>query len=97
MRQLRNYTEEAVRVCIERWYPAEDEICQCDDCRLDVSAIMLNDLDPRYVVTDQGALYAQLNDFDPQFKADLQTSMGLAIQTVKGRPRHAREQMPGEM
>jgi len=95
MRQLRNYTEEAVRVCIDKWYP-EADICQCDDCRLDVTALMLNDLEPQYVVTDQGALYAQLNDFDPQYKADLMTSFGLAVRTVNGRPRHAREQMLGE-
>ena len=95
MRQLRNYTEDAVKVCIEKWYPDAD-ICQCDDCRLDVTALMLNSLEPQYVVTDKGELYAQLNDFDPQYKADLLTSFGLGVRTVNSRPRHAREPLSGE-
>ena len=95
MRQLRNYTEEAVKLYIDKWY-SEAEICQCDDCRLDVMAIMLNKMEPHYVVTDTGALYAQMNDFDPQYKADMMTNMELAILTVNQRPRHARQQLTGE-
>ena len=87
MKQLRNYTEEAVQAYIDRWYKDAD-ICQCDSCRLDVTAIMLNKLEPHYVVTDKGALYAQMSDFDMQHKADVMTTMGLAIQVVKGNPRH---------
>ena len=93
MRHLRNYTEDAVKVYVEKWYPSAD-LCQCDECRLDVIALMLNSLSPHYVVTDQGALYAQMTDFDPQYKADLVTAMGLAVATVKRRPRHEREQTP---
>ena len=90
MRQLRNYTEDAVKQYVERWFSTSD-ICQCDNCRLDVMAIMLNNMQPHYVVTDQGALYAQMSDFDPQFKADMMTNMGLAVQVVKNRPKHTRE------
>ena len=90
LKQLRNYTEEAVKLFVDRWYKDAD-ICQCDSCRLDVTAIMLNNMEPHYVVTDQGALYAQMSDFDPQYKADLMTTMGLAIQVVKNRPKHSRE------
>ena len=88
MKQLRNYSEETVKLCLDRWYNDAD-ICQCEDCRLDVMAIMLNNMEPNYVVTDKGALYAQMSDFDPQYKADLVTNMGLAMQIVKKRPRHS--------
>ena len=90
MRQLRNYTEDAVKLYVERWY-GEADVCQCDSCRLDVMAIMLNNMEQHYVVTDQGALYAQMSDFDPQFKADMMTNMSLAMQIVKSRPKHSRE------
>ena len=90
MKLLRNYTEEAVKLCVEKWYH-EADICQCEGCKLDVMAIMLNNMGQQYVVTDQGALYAQLSDFDPQYKADLVTNMSLAIQIVKNRSRHDRE------
>ena len=87
MKQLRNYTEEAVKLYVDRWYK-EADICQCDSCRLDVMAIMLNSLKPHYVVTEKGALFAQMNEFDPQNKADMMTSMELAVKTVRKGPRH---------
>jgi len=85
--QLRNYTEEAVKLFMDRWFK-EAGICQCDSCRLDTMAIMLNNLTPKYVVTEKGALYAQLDDFDPQHKIDFMTIMTQAVQTVKNKPRH---------
>jgi len=87
MKQLRNYTEEAVKLYLDRWYKDAD-VCQCDICRMDVMAIMLNNLKPKYVVTDTGALYAQLDDFDPQYKIDFMTIMSQAAQIVKNGPRH---------
>jgi len=85
--QLRNYTEDAVRVFLDRWY-READVCQCDNCRLDVSAIMLNNLKPKYVVTDKGALWAQMDDFDPQYRTDLMTVMTQAVQIVNRGSRH---------
>jgi len=87
MKVLRNFTEEAVKVYLNRWFP-EADCCHCDDCRLDVMAIMLNTLPPKYVVTDTGALYAQLVDFDPQNRIDYMTIMSQAVQTVNKGPRH---------
>ena len=90
MRMLRNYTEEAVRLYLDRWYK-EADCCQCDDCKLDVMAIMMNNLPPKYVVTDKGALWAQMVDFDPQNKIDYMTDMTKAVQQVKNSPRHGTE------
>ena len=87
MKVLRNYTEDAVRTYVERTL-CDYDVCQCDDCRLDVMAIMLNNMKSHYVVTEKGALYAQLNDFDPQTKVDMMTNMGLAIQLVNYNPKH---------
>ena len=85
--QLRNYTEEAVKAFIERWFKDAD-VCQCESCMLDTMAIMLNNLEPRYVVTDKGALFAQMDDFDPQHKIDFMTVMTQAVQQVNKKPRH---------
>jgi competence protein ComFB len=87
MKQLKNYTEEAVRLYVDRCFKDED-ICQCENCRLDVMAIMLNKLKSKYVVTEKGALFAQMDDFDPQYKIDLMTIMNDAVQIVKNSPRH---------
>lgn len=88
---LRNYTEEAVKLYVDRWYK-EADVCQCESCRLDTMAIMLNKLTPKYVVTDKGALYAQLDDFDPQYKIDFMTFMTQAVQIVKKSPRHNKDE-----
>ena len=87
MKQLRNYTEDAVRAYVERWMP-EADICQCESCRLDVMAIMLNNMKSQYVVTDKGALFAQMGDFDPQTKVDMISNMSMAVQKVKEHPMH---------
>jgi competence protein ComFB len=55
---------------------------------MDVMAIMLNNLKPKYVVTDTGALYAQLDDFDPQYKIDFMTVLSQAVKIVGDSPRH---------
>ena len=85
--QLRNYTEEAVKLYMNRWFK-EASSCQCEKCFLDVMAIMLNNLAPKYIVTDKGALYAQLDEFDPQNRIDFMTTMTQAVETVKKSPRH---------
>ena len=83
--QLKNYTEDAVKLYLDKWYK-ESDICQCENCKLDVMALMLNELKPKYVVTDKGALFAQLSDFDLQHRTDFMTAMTLAIKTVREHP-----------
>jgi len=92
MKQLRNYTEDAVRAYLDKWYP-QANVCQCDGCRLDVMAIMLNNIKPKYVVTDTGALYAQMDEFDPQNRIDFMTEMTQAIKIVSSRPRHTEREL----
>ena len=87
MKQLRNYTEEAIQVYMDRWF-SDADVCQCDNCQLDVKAIMLNNLKPKYVVTDKGALFAQMDDFDPQNRIDFMTVMTQAADVVRNNPRH---------
>jgi len=87
MKYLRNYTEDAVKAYMDKWYP-QANVCQCEECRLDVMAIMMNNLKPKYVVTDTGALYAQLDEFDPQHKIDFMALMSQACETVRKSPRH---------
>jgi len=72
---------------MDRYFEQAD-VCHCEVCRMDVMAIMLNSLKPMYVVTDIGALFAQLDDFDPQYKIDFITIMNQAVKIVNNGPRH---------
>ena len=89
-KHLRNYTEEAVKLYMDKWFEKSDLVCHCEICRMDVMAIMLNNLKPKYVVTDKGALFAQLDDFDPQYKIDFITIMSQAVKIVNNGPRCGR-------
>ena len=91
MKSLRNYTEEAVTLFMNRWFN-EANCCHCEDCKLDVMALMLNQLPPKYVVTDQGALFAQMDEFDPQVRIDFISIMTQAADLVRIYPRHKADQ-----
>ena len=95
MKQLRNQTEDAVKDYLDKWYP-ESGACQCEGCRIDVMAIMLNNLKQRYVVTDTGALYAHIEDYQPQQIVDFMTEMTQAIKVINSRPRHVERPLPNQ-
>ena len=89
-KQLRNYTEAAVEAYLERWF-VDADCCHCDVCRMDVMAMMLNNLKPKYVVTEKGELFAQLDQFDYQTRIDFMTVMSQAAEMIKKNPRHPKE------
>lgn len=84
---LLNYTEIAVRQCIEQ-LPPQTDICRCEDCVLDVIALSLNKLKPHYVVTEKGVLFMQLKGFDAQYNIDIMTAVTEAIDKVRSNSRH---------
>ena len=55
---------------------------------MDIAAIALNNLKPRYVVTEKGALYGKLDTLDYQFDADLVKEVIKAINIVVNKPHH---------
>lgn len=68
---------------------AADSInCQCDLCKLDIVAITLNSLPPKYIVTDKGLLYSKVANMNHQFGADIIASLTQAIDIVNKNPRH---------
>jgi competence protein ComFB len=87
MRKLRNYNEEWVKSYLERNIASFD-VCDCDDCRLDIMAIALNKLPPQYVVTEKGAIFASVGEMSHQRMVDLATAITEAVITVSNRPSH---------
>lgn len=66
------------------------EACACDRCRIDMKAFALNNLPPRYVVDEPGAIHSYLETLMAPLKADVRYTVRAAIQMVSARPRHAR-------
>ena len=85
--EMRNYVE----LVVERHTQTlmlRTGVCSCEKCKLDVMSIALNNLRPHYVVTEAGALYAKMKDFDHQHNVDVTAAVMNAIQKVSERPRH---------
>jgi len=64
------------------------EACSCSKCVNDILAIALNSLPTKYVTTDVGKQYIQLNSYKKQFETDVVAALIKACQIVKESPRH---------
>ncbi|MDD3168899.1 MAG: late competence development ComFB family protein [Eubacteriales bacterium] len=64
------------------------DACSCPTCVYDILALALNSLPTRYVTTDVGKQYIQLNSYKKQFETDVVAALIKACQIVKESPRH---------
>ncbi|HPZ04851.1 MAG TPA: late competence development ComFB family protein [Clostridiales bacterium] len=87
MVQIKNYMEEIVFGQMKEVL-ADINMCTCEKCLLDIAAIALNDLPPKYVVTEKGELYSKINTLRQQFEVDVVSAITKAAVLVKRRPRH---------
>ncbi len=66
----------------------EMDYCTCDKCKLDIKAITLNNVKPKYTVTEKGELYAKLQSLQSQFEVDMVSQITKAAVLVANNPRH---------
>lgn len=90
---MRNVMEVVVRANLEEILQHKEKygakgVCTCERCLLDIMALALNKLPPRYVVCDQGEAYVRTSALDQQFKVDTLFAVLNAVQTVQANPRH---------
>jgi competence protein ComFB len=85
--ELRNYKELAVDHVLPNLLRAFPDICKCDKCLMDIKAIALNNLEPQYVVTDKGSLYAQVKEMSLQYEANIMKAVLDGISVVSDNPR----------
>jgi len=64
------------------------DVCKCERCRMDIAALALNNLPPKYVVSDKGELYSKIDSITVQFEADVIAAITKAAKTVKEKPNH---------
>jgi len=84
---IKNYMEEIVFNQMKEVL-TDINMCTCEKCMLDVAAIALNDLPPKYLVTEKGELYSKINTLAQQFEVDVVAAITKAAVLVKRRPRH---------
>lgn len=63
---------------------ADEDICKCNDCILDMSCYALNKLTPRYRSSLIGSLYAKVED--TEVRKQVQSEVAEAIQKISQNP-----------
>lgn len=86
--ELKNYKEYAVDHVLPNILKAFPDICTCEKCLLDIKAIALNNLEPQYVVTDKGELFAQVKEMSLQYEANIMKAVLDGISVVSSNPMH---------
>ena len=63
-------------------------VCNCPSCYHDVMALALNMLPTKYVTTDEGKQFLQLEMYKKQYETDVLAALTRACVRVKAAPRH---------
>ncbi len=86
---LINETERMVMEQMEKQLQDEkaDEICKCEDCVLDMTALALNSLKPHYRVSLIGTVYAQNLD-NSEYAQEVEHAVAGAIEKIAANPSH---------
>lgn len=87
MPQLKNLMEELVINSLEDVLK-DINMCRCETCVTDITAIALNSLPPKYIVTQVGELYSKSDLLRQQFEVDIISAITKAAVIVKRKPRH---------
>lgn len=88
---IKNFVEDGVASYVDEAIAGDEEFCRCRRCRLDVMALALNELKPKYVVTPKGYAFARMDELEAQFLADTIIAVRKAMKVVKENPRHQPE------
>jgi len=86
--ELKNYMEELVTQVLDELLAKQKAKCKCARCRLDIAALALNNLPPKYAVTDIGRAHTKLEAAKAQFQIDIVRELTRAIEKVSENPRH---------
>jgi competence protein ComFB len=71
---------------------ADIKMCKCDKCRMDVAAIALNELPPKYVVTEKGLLFSKIDALQQQFEIGITAAIIRAALIVRKNPWHEQDE-----
>lgn len=85
---VKNYMEIIIDEKMPKILKNYTNICKCDKCIQDIKAIALNNLKPKYVVTEKGLVYTRTNELALQFEIDVTREIIKAIEIVSKNPKH---------
>ncbi|PLX31937.1 MAG: competence protein ComFB [Clostridiales bacterium] len=78
--------ETAVNRIYEDMISSDENIPNGEKVRLDIMAIALNNLPPKYTVTEKGNLFTKVNTIEQQFRTDIICEIMKAMEIVSQNP-----------
>lgn len=88
--EFKNVMEEIVLLKVDEIMKTVD-ICQCEQCRLDIASIVLNRVPTKYVATTEGSIISKTDSLNKKFEIRLVTEIAKAIQAVRENPHHSKD------
>lgn len=85
---LHNFMESAVSEALQIVLAKMPDICKCERCRLDMMALALNKLPPKYTVTHSGEVFTRLNMWNLGNQAAVLSEVTRAAMVVASHPSH---------
>lgn len=87
---LHNHTEDLVLEQMENMLNSDkfSDICQCEQCLLDMASYTLNHIPAKYISSHTGSIHAKLSEFEQQYMVDITSTITKAIKLVSKNPRH---------
>ncbi len=87
-----NLVNETERIVLEQMeiqleMKGSEDICKCQDCVLDMTALALNSLTPRYRVSLIGTVYAQTFS-EGEYAEEVKVAVSSAIKKIADNPSH---------
>lgn len=86
--KLQNYMEIVVADALQQVLANMPHICRCERCRLDMMALALNRLPPKYTVTRSGEVFTKLRMWDTSNQAKILAEVTRAAMRVGEKPSH---------
>ena len=85
---LCNVMEDEVVVQVKSMMARDGEVCSCDTCVYNVSAIVLNNVKPHYITTNRGEMFARVEKLNVMERTAITIEVLRAIDVVRNKKMH---------
>ncbi len=87
MEKYHNVMETLVEDKLNEIWNALD-CCKCEKCRNDIIACTLNQMEPKYAVTNEGELYVRLCELSAEHEFEIVKAIAKSVRMVSEHPKH---------
>lgn len=89
--KYKNMMEEITEWLLDEHIESLNLACHCEQCQVDLMAIVLNNLPPQYIVQDNKEAYIKAKYLENQYRVNVLSELASAAVIVSKNPRHINE------